>query len=45
VLGVCFAPFAVFLEFDLTRDELSILARPIIGAVALAASQPEQLIL
>ena len=38
-------PFAVLLEFDLARDELLILARPIVGAVALGAGEFEKLIL
>jgi len=45
VLGVSLAPFAVFLEIDLTRDELAILARPIIDTAALRARELEKLIL
>ena len=39
------APFAVFLELDFARDELPVLAGPVVGAVALAAREPEKLIL
>ncbi len=45
VLGVCLAPFAIFLEFYLARDEFAVLARPIVDAVAFRAGEFEKLIL
>ncbi len=45
VLGMKLAPLAVFLDLDLARDELAILARPIINAAALGAREFEKLIL
>lgn len=39
------APTAVFLELYFARDELAVLARPIIGASAFAAGEFEKLIL
>ena len=45
VLGMCFTPFAVLLELDFARDKLTVLARPVISAVALAACESEKLIL
>ena len=45
VLGVRLAPFAVLLEFDFARDKLTVLAGPVVGPVALAAREPEKLIL
>ena len=45
MLGVEFAPTAKLLELDLFSDELFILARPIIDAIALGACKFEKLIL
>jgi hypothetical protein len=39
------APFAVFLDIDLTFDKLAVLAGPIIDATALRAGEFEKLIL
>ena len=45
VYGMDLAPFAVLPEFYFARDELAVLARPIVGATALAAREFEKLIL
>lgn len=45
VFSMSFTPFAVFLEFYFARDELAILARPIIRTVALRTRESEKLIL
>ena len=45
MLRVRLAPFAVLLEFDFARDKLTVLAGPVVGPVALAAREPEKLIL
>ncbi len=45
MLGVSFAPFAVFLDIDFALDELAVLAGPIIDAAALRAGEFEKLIL
>ena len=45
VLGMRLAPFAVLLEFDFARDELPVLAGPVVGAIALRTREPEKLIL
>ena len=45
MLSLYLAPFAEFLEFDFTFDELTVFARPIIDARAFATSELEKLIL
>ena len=45
MLGVRLAPLAILLELDFARDKLPVLAGPVVGAVALAAREPEKLIL
>ena len=45
VLRMSLAPFAVFLDIDLTFDKLAVLAGPIIDATALRAGEFEKLIL
>jgi len=45
VLCVRLAPFAILLEFDFARNKLTVLARPVVSPVALAAREPEKLIL
>ena len=39
------APFAVLRQFDFARDELAILARPVIGATALLTRYFYELVL
>jgi len=39
------APFAELFELYFARDKLAVLARPIIGASALAAGESEKLVL
>ena len=45
MLSMSATPFAILLQFDLARDKLSILAWPIVGAVALRAGDFYELIL
>ena len=45
VLRVRLTPFAVLLELDFARDKLPVLARPVVGAVALRTCESEKLIL
>jgi len=45
MLSMSFTPFAVLLELDFARDKLAVLAGPVVGAVALAACESEELIL
>ena len=45
MFSMCFTPFAVLFELYLALYELSILARPIIGATALLACDFYELIL
>jgi len=45
VLGVRLAPFAILLELNFARNKLTVLARPVVSPVALAAREPEKLIL
>ncbi len=39
------APFAVFLQFNLASYELAVLARPVVGALALVAGNLYELVL
>ena len=45
MFSMCFTPFAILFELYLALYELSILARPIIGATALLACDFYELIL
>ena len=45
VLRVRLTPFAVLLELNFARDKLTVLARPVISAVALRTRESEKLIL
>ncbi len=45
VLRVSFAPFAVLFELNFARDKLTVLARPVVDAVALRTRESEKLIL
>ena len=45
VLRVRLAPTAILLELDFARDKLPVLAGPVVGAIALAACESEELIL
>ena len=45
MLRVRLAPFAILLEFNFARDQLTVLARPVVDAVAFRAREFEKLIL
>jgi len=45
MLSMCFTPFAVLLELNFARDKFTVLAGPVVGAVALPTCESEKLIL